>query len=112
MLRLRPNLGKYDIDHLIGCIKEQYELTEDWDGDLYCSIRLKWDYNKCTLDISMPGYILKQLQKYKHDCPQCPQHCPYSSLLKQYGSEAQHPLPPDTSPPLSTNDIKHVQRII
>jgi hypothetical protein len=48
-----------DIDHLIGCIKEKYELTEDWDGNLYCGIRLKWDYNSCTLNISMLGYIIK-----------------------------------------------------
>ncbi len=60
----------------------------------------------------MLGYIRKQLQKYKHDCPKRPQHCPYYPLPKQYGSEAQHPLPPDTSPPLSKDDIKHVQRII
>jgi hypothetical protein len=60
----------------------------------------------------MPGYILKQLKKYKHDCPQRPQHCPYSPLPKQYGSEAQRPLPPDTSPPLSKDNIKHIQHII
>ncbi len=53
---------KEDIDHLIKAIKEKYELTEDWDGDLYCRIRLKWDYHHRTLDISMPGYIRKQLQ--------------------------------------------------
>ncbi len=53
-----------DIDHLIECIKKKYKLTED----LPC-IRLKWDYKARTLDISMPGYILKQLQKYKHDSP-------------------------------------------
>jgi hypothetical protein len=30
-----------DIDHLIRAIKEKYELTKDWDGDLYCGLRLK-----------------------------------------------------------------------
>jgi hypothetical protein len=60
----------------------------------------------------MLGYIHTQLQKYKHDCPKCPQHCPYSPLPKQFGSEAQRPLPPDTSPPLSKDNIKHVKRII
>ena len=34
-----------DIDHLIGCIKENYQLTEDWTGNLYCGIKLKWDYD-------------------------------------------------------------------
>ena len=101
-----------DIDHLINCIKKKYELTEDWDGDLYCGICLKWDYVKRTLDISMPGYIVKQLQKYKHASPPKPQHCPYAPQPKQYGSEAQCPLPPDSSPPLSNDDIKHVQRVI
>jgi hypothetical protein len=30
-----------DIEHLIKCIKGKYELTMDWEGDLYCSICLK-----------------------------------------------------------------------
>jgi hypothetical protein len=29
-----------DIKHLIKCMKEKYELTKDWDGNLYCSICL------------------------------------------------------------------------
>ena len=70
------------------------------------------DYHNRTLDISMSGYILKQLQKYKHDCPKRSQHCPYSPLPKLYGSEAQHPLPPNKSPPLSKDNIKHKQQII
>jgi hypothetical protein len=101
-----------DIDHLIGCIKEKYELTEDWDGNLYCGIHVKWDYNARTLDISMPGYILKQLQKYRHASPPRPQHCPYTPQPKQFSSKAQRPLLPDVSPPLRDADIKHVQCII
>jgi hypothetical protein len=101
-----------DINHLIMCIKEKYELTKDWDGNLCCSIRLKWDYNARTLDISMPGYIIKQLQKYKHASPPKPQHCPYAPQPEQFGSKAQRPLPPNTSLLLSNADIKHVQRII
>jgi hypothetical protein len=54
---------KEEINHLMKAIKEKYELTEDWDGDLYCGICLKWDYHHRTLDISMPGYIRKLLQK-------------------------------------------------
>jgi hypothetical protein len=94
-----------DIDHLIGCIKEKYQLTEDWTGNLYCGIKLKWDYDNQTLDISMPGYIIKQLKKFKHDCPDRPQHCPYAPTPKQYGSKLQRLLPPNTSPPLSKEDI-------
>jgi hypothetical protein len=60
----------------------------------------------------MPGYICKQLQKYKHDTPTRPQHCPYSPQPKQFGSKAQRPIPADTLPPLSPNKIKHIQRVI
>ena len=60
----------------------------------------------------MPGYIIKQLQKYKHDTPTRPQHCPYSPQPKQLGSKAQRPIPPDISPPLSKDDIGHIQRVI
>ena len=70
------------------------------------------DYHNRTLDISMSGYILKQLQKYKHDCPKRSQHCPYSPLPNLCGSEAQRPLPPNKSPPLSKDYIKHKQQII
>ena len=38
-------VGKEHADHLIQCIKQKYELTEDWSGNLYCGIRLTWDYN-------------------------------------------------------------------
>ena len=54
---------KEDIDHLIAAIKDKYKkLTKDWTGDLYCGIKLSWDYVNCMLDISMPSHIIKQLQ--------------------------------------------------
>jgi hypothetical protein len=99
-------------NHLIKCIKEKYKLTEDWSGDLYCGIKLHWDYIARTVDISMPGYIKKLLQKYKHKMPTKPQHCPYTPAPKQYGAEAQAPLPVNISPKLSDDDIKEIQQIV
>jgi hypothetical protein len=100
------------MDHLIWCIKQKYKLIEDWTGDLYCGITLKWDYNARTLDILMPGYIQKVLQKYKHCMPTKPQHCPYTAAPKQYGAKAQFPLPVDILPRLSSDEIKKIQCII
>ncbi len=48
-------VGREHVEHLIACIKDKYELTKDWTGDLYCGIKLNWDYNATTFDISMPG---------------------------------------------------------
>ena len=81
-------VGREHVEHLIACIHERYKLTEDWTGDLYCGIKLNWDYNACTLDISMPGYIKKILLKYKHCMPARPQYCPYTPAPKQYGTAA------------------------
>ena len=107
-------MGKEHVDHLIKCIKEKYELTEDWSGDLYCycGIKLQWDYFARTVDILMPGYIKKLLQKYKHKMPTKPQHCPHTPAPKQYRAEAQAPLPIDISPKLSDEEIKEIQRIV
>ena len=92
-------IQRSDVNHLIECLKMDYKLTKDWDGDLYCCIKLKWDYNARLLDILMPRYIVKQLQKYKHDMPTWPQHCSYTPQPRQYRTDAQQPIPSDTSPP-------------
>ncbi len=105
-------VGKEHVNHLIECLQEKYELTKDWMGDLYCGIKLIWDYTARTLNISMPGYIKKLLHKYKHKMAKKPQHCQYTPAPKQYGADAQAPLPNDISPKLSADKIKEIQRII
>jgi hypothetical protein len=89
-------VNKADVNHLIKCLKQKYKLTKDWDRSLYCGIKLNWNYNNPMLDILMPGYIIKQLQKCKHTMPAKPQHCPYTPQPRQYG---RCPLPLDTPPP-------------
>ncbi len=48
----------------------------------------------------------------KHASPPRQQHCPYAPMPTQNGSKAHRPLPPNTSPPLSDDNIKHVQQVI
>ncbi len=64
------------------------------------------------VDISMPGYIKKKLQQYSHIASKQVQNCPYMPAPKQFGSEAQAPLPPDSSPKLDKSCIKKVQKIV
>jgi hypothetical protein len=78
-----------NVNHLIASIKKTYTLTKDWTGNVYCGIKLRWDYENCTVDISMPGYIKKKLQEFEHATPTKPQHCPYSPAPKQFQSKAQ-----------------------
>jgi hypothetical protein len=60
----------------------------------------------------MPGYIQKKLQEYEHVRPAKPQHCPYSPEPKQFRSEAQRPLPADSSPLLDDKQKQRVQQIV
>jgi hypothetical protein len=92
-------VNKADVDHLVASIKSTYTLTEDWTGNLYCGIALAWDYDNRTVDISMPGYIKKKLQEYNHVRSKKVQTFPYTLAPKQFGLEAQRPLPADDSPP-------------
>ena len=104
-------VGKEHADHLLNALKQHYTLDIDWTGSLYCGIALKWDYHNKTVDISMPGYIKKVLQRFQHKCSK-PQHSPYQCAPKQYGKSAQLPLPPDDSPPLSKPGITRIQQIV
>ena len=60
-------IDKADSDHLIVALKKQYEISKDWTGGLYCGIKLKWtsdrDIQKGYIDIFMPSYITKKIEK-------------------------------------------------
>ncbi len=104
-------VNKANVDHLISSIKK-YTLTEDWMGKLYCGITLDWDCVGRTVDISIPGYIKIKLQEYKHIVPKKLQTCLYLPEPKIFGTEAQTPLPPDSTPKLDAKGIKRVQKIV
>ena len=92
---------KKDAEHLLGILEKEFTaVSTDWDGALYCGITLEWDYNKQWLDISMPGYIKKVLQRYLHESPSKPQHSPYVIAPKKYGKDVHNPLPADKSSPV------------
>jgi len=105
-------VGKKHVEHLIRCIKETYELTEDWTGDLSCGITLKMRLRRSIVRHFHARIYKKLLLIYKHRMPTKPQHCPYAPAPKQYGAKAQAPLPVDISPTLSPEEIKEIQRVI
>ena len=95
--------NKKDADHLISYLKEKYEVTQDWTRGLYCGIKLKWEYKKLQLEISMPGYVKYALQKFQHPTPIRPHHSPHKWTAPKYGSTVtQMARPEDDSPELNT----------
>jgi hypothetical protein len=100
---------KEDVDHLIATLKKDFTMSEDWAGDLYCGITLTWDYLARTLDISMPGYIKKALQRYKHIRLIRTQYAPYPAAPRAYGAAAQAPTPDDDSPEATEAEVTYIQ---
>ena len=62
-------VGEQHAQHLIAAIKEEYTVEVDWAGELYCGIKLAWDYERRFVDIAMPTYVGKQLVRYAHPPP-------------------------------------------
>ena len=40
-------------------LEQHYKIEEDWTGELYCGITIKWNYEKGYVDIFMPNYLCK-----------------------------------------------------
>ena len=65
-------VGEQHARHLRDTIKEFYDITENWKGDLYAGINLAWNYSARTCRLSMNDYIDAVLTKYNHPRPQTP----------------------------------------
>jgi len=105
-------VDKMHADHLMAALEENYEVSKDWEGQLYCGITLQWDYERRTLDTSMPGYVEAALHKFQHPRPKRPQDAPHKSNLPQYGSKVQLTDAPDTTPRLPQAGVRRIQAIV
>eukprot|EP00804_Cyclotella_cryptica_P019090 CCRYP_014475-RA/>CCRYP_014475-RA protein AED:0.46 eAED:0.46 QI:0/0/0/1/0/0/2/0/218 len=104
-------IGKQHLNHLITSIKCHYDVKIDYTGSVYCGITLDWHYDKGYLEISMPGYVTKQLTKYNHPLPNKPVNTPWEPYPIKYGNPIQQMLPQD-DPPLkqATNQTHPANR--
>ena len=89
----------------------QYRITTDWTGSLYCGITLKWDYDKGTVELSMPGYIQKALQRFQHPNPTKAEEAPHEWTKPNCGAKIQCTPDADTTPQLSKQGIKRIVEI-
>jgi hypothetical protein len=76
-------------------LEEHYTVTMDWDGSLFCSINIDWNYPAGTVNINMPNYIPKALHKFQHSAPNSLQHQPYKHApIRTSTNLAHYPLTP------------------
>ena len=104
--------NQQDAQHLIDALRKNYSITIDWNGSNYCGMQLDWDYKNRHMDISMPGYIPKLLNRIKHEQPTKPVHAPHQWNKPVYGKTRQYGTPEDTSPRLNPTKLKQTQSIV
>ena len=75
--------------HLIQHLSTAYKYTIDWDGKIFLGIHLDWDYNKRTVDLSIPNYINRVRKVLGHKDPILPKHNPHPYTAPQYNKVPQ-----------------------
>ena len=51
--------NRQNTKNLVEHLSKEYKWTTGWEGKIYLGIKLDWDYDKRTVDLSMPNYIPK-----------------------------------------------------
>ena len=103
---------KHNADHLMNALKEHYKIEEDWNGELYCRITLKWNYEEGYVDILMPNYVQKKLTEYGHKAPKRRQYCPYEPNPIKYRKDSDKTAYEKPSDPLDDTDKTYIQRVL
>ncbi len=106
------HFSKADAQHLIDAVKSHYDLTIDWSGSPCCGLTLDWHYDEGYVDVSMPGYVERALQKFNHPAPLRAQHAPHQWNAPAYGSrQPQNPTPLSKAPLLDKHGTVRIQSI-
>jgi hypothetical protein len=95
----------------MACIKKNYNISSDWIGGAYCGLTLDWDYKKCMVNLSMPGYIKAAFHKYQHTAKARPEHAPHTWNPPIYGAKTQFLNDKTSSPALSDKDVNKLQQL-
>ena len=101
-----------DAEHLTNALQDLYKITIDWQGTKYCGLNLEWNYQARTVTISIPGYIKKMLQKFKHKIPSRKQDAPHRWNIPQYGQKNQYADNGKNLPVLPPKGITRCQQIV
>ena len=81
---------KENAHHFVRVLKENYEISEDWNGNKYVGLTFDCDYTKRQVHVSMPGYVNTALFRFNHITPRKPQDQPYKHVIPKYGTKNQY----------------------
>ena len=105
------SFSKEDTEHLLNALKSRYKLSVDETGKDYYGLKLDWNYDKKWVDVSMPNYVEKTLEKLNHQPLNKDQHAPRRWVKPKYGVIHQLTPKEDTTEYLSAQDTNYIQRV-
>ena len=65
--------------HLLQYLQNSYTATVDCQREKFWGLTFNWKYHDEYVDMSMPGYVQKFLQKFQHQPPKLPQFKPFAA---------------------------------
>ena len=78
-----------DAIHLIQTLSTKYDCSIDWTGANFCGLHYKWNYHERFVDVSLPSYVKKALQRLQHVPPSSPQYSPQHHIPIRYSTKGQ-----------------------
>ena len=97
-------------EHLFAALREKYEITIDHEGKSYIGFHIEFDYDKGNVELSMPGYVDKMLERFaptlNAGANSPAQHTPHT-----FGKHRQV-AHVDTTAVLSSADTKFIQEVV
>jgi hypothetical protein len=100
-----------DTIHLLAALEELYTVRTDWTGSLYLAMTLNWDYTRSTVNITMPGYVAKALERFQHTPHRRAEHSPHAWSTPIYGTHPQLTSPVDDTSLLPQSALTCIQEI-
>ena len=102
--------------HLKSVLLEQYEISEDWEGNKFASIDLKWKYAATHRDrtcwLFIKNYIQDLLLKVGYPLPTKRRLSPHEHHTIKYGAKEQDTHIKTLSLKLDEKGVLHIQAIV
>ena len=102
--------GKKNAQRLFDALRNYYTISVDWSGSQYCGLTLDWQYEKRYVDLSVPDYIPKLLQKHNYS-PKCQRDAPHEWTPPAYGARVQYAKDMPNEQVLDKAGTKYIQSI-
>ena len=99
-----------NVGHLINAVQDKCLFKVDWEAKQYIGFHLNWDYDKHELCTSMEGHVEQALKEFKHSTPKQRYKGPSHIKRPKFGEPVQY-VKLDTSPTLTLEHIKFIQRV-